>query len=50
VAETKLQSESLMTEQQDDKIKMKIRVTTAQDTDSKFTVNFKCALRQGITL
>ena len=29
-----------MTEPQDDNIKIKIRVTTAHDTDSKFTVDF----------
>jgi len=39
-----------MTEPQDGKIKMKTRVTTAQDTESKFTVDIKCALRQGIIL
>jgi hypothetical protein len=47
VAETKLKSELLATEPQDG-IAMKIRVTTAQDTDSNFTIDFKGALRQGI--
>jgi len=47
VAETKLKSELLTTEPQD-VITMKIRVTTAQDTDSNFTIDFKGVLRQGI--
>lgn len=36
-----------MTEPQDD-ITVKIRVTTAQDTDSNFTIDFNGALTQGI--
>lgn len=36
-----------MTEPHDD-ITMKIRVTTAQDTDFNFTTDFNGALRQGI--
>jgi hypothetical protein len=35
-----------MREPQDDTT-MKIRVTTAQETNSNFTVDFKGALRQG---
>lgn len=50
MAETKLESKLLTTEPQDDNIKIKIRVTTAHDTDLKFAVDFKCAQRQGIIL
>jgi hypothetical protein len=45
VAEIKLESEFLMTEPQYDNTKIKIPVTTVQDTDSKFTVDFKRAQR-----